>query len=108
MSDEQLRDEAMTLFIAGHETTANALVWTWYLLAQNPEAEAKLHAELDRGARRPLPTNADLPRLTYTAPVVAESMRLYPPAWVIGRQAIDRSRVGGFGSRRRRVVLMSQ
>jgi cytochrome P450 len=88
MSDEQLRFEAMTLFSAGHETTANALVWTWLLLAQNPAAEAALHAELDRelAGGRP-PTMADVPRLVCTRAVLAESMRLYPPAWVIGRQA---------------------
>jgi cytochrome P450 len=108
MSDEQLRFEAMTLFSAGHETTANALVWTWLLLAQNPAAEALLHEELDRELSGRLPTGADVPRLQYTRAVMAESMRLYPPAWVIGRQAINAHRVGDFEIPPQGVVLMSQ
>ncbi|HLL72297.1 MAG TPA: cytochrome P450 [Pyrinomonadaceae bacterium] len=109
MSDEQLRDEVMTIFLAGHETTANALAWTWYLLAQNPEAEARLHAELDtvlEGGR--LPTVEDLPRLPYTEMVLAESMRLYPPAWVIGRLAIKDYAVGGAVAEKGALVLLSQ
>lgn len=100
MSDEQIRDEVLTIFLAGYETTANALAWTWYLLSQNPEAEAKLHVELDEvlglhrgqaaGDAAPfsshrLPTLADYPALRYTEQVFAESMRLYPPAWAMGR-----------------------
>ncbi|HZH31376.1 MAG TPA: cytochrome P450 [Pyrinomonadaceae bacterium] len=109
MSDEQLRDEALTIFLAGHETTANALAWTWYLLAQNPEAEAALHAELDavlEGAR--LPTVEDLPRLPYTEMVLAESMRLYPPAWVVGRLAVKDYEVGGHVAEVGTLVLLSQ
>ncbi|HJR08693.1 MAG TPA: cytochrome P450 [Pyrinomonadaceae bacterium] len=109
MSDEQLRDEVMTIFLAGHETTANALAWTWYLLAQNPEAETRLHAELDAvldGGR--LPTVEDLPRLRYTEMVLAESMRLYPPAWVIGRLAIKDYAVGDTFAEKGTLVLMSQ
>jgi cytochrome P450 len=135
LSDEQVRDEVLTIFLAGYETTANALAWTWYLLSQNPEAEAKLHAELDAilgshfasyqsevssrpkrsevegpavpttevssrpeaqraGVERPasplqprLPTLADYPNLRYTEQVFAESMRLYPPAWAMGRMS---------------------
>jgi cytochrome P450 len=116
LSDEQVRDEVLTIFLAGYETTANALAWTWYLLSQNPEAEAKLHAELDavlgtpvhrnevssrpersaveRYASMPqtqityrLPTLADYPNLRYTEQVFAESMRLYPPAWAMGRMS---------------------
>ena len=87
MSDEQIRDEVLTIFLAGYETVANALSWTWMLLAQNPEAEAKLHEELDRVLQRRLPTLDDLPELRYTEMVLAESMRLYPPAWAMGRQA---------------------
>ncbi|HWW23341.1 MAG TPA: cytochrome P450 [Edaphobacter sp.] len=88
MSDEQVRDEVLTIFLAGYETVANALTWTWYLLSQNPEVEAKLHAELDivLGPHR-LPTLADYPNLRYTEQVFAESMRLYPPAWAMGRMS---------------------
>lgn len=91
MSDEQIRDEVLTIFLAGYETVANALTWTWYLLSQNPEAELKLHAELDAilGTRSEarLPTLADYPNLRYTEQVFAESMRLYPPAWAMGRMS---------------------
>ena len=87
MSDEQIRDEVLTIFLAGYETVANALSWTWMLLGQNPEAEAKLHEELDRVLEGRLPTLDDLPQLSYTEMVLAESMRLYPPAWAMGRQA---------------------
>ncbi len=96
MSDDQLRDEIMTLFMAGHETTANALCWTWYLLAQNPEAQQKLHRELDNLLDGVPPTLADLPRLSYTELVVKESMRLYPPAWGIGRRAIEDFELSGY------------
>jgi cytochrome P450 len=97
MTDEQLRDEVLTIFLAGYETVANALTWTWYLLSQNPEAEARLHAEIDgvlSGER--LPTLEDLPRLRYTEMVFAESMRLYPPAWAMGRQSIADVELGPF------------
>ncbi|HEV2709879.1 MAG TPA: cytochrome P450 [Edaphobacter sp.] len=91
MSDEQIRDEVLTIFLAGYETVANALTWTWYLLSQNPEAEDKLHAELDAvlgtGDEARLPTLADYPNLRYTEQVFAESMRLYPPAWAMGRMS---------------------
>ncbi|HYX41770.1 MAG TPA: cytochrome P450, partial [Pyrinomonadaceae bacterium] len=84
MTDEQLRDELMTLFLAGHETTANALTWTWYLLAQHTEVEERLHAELTEVLHgRARFTVADYPRLRYTEMCVAEAMRLYPPAWVV-------------------------
>src|SRR5918911_1272888 len=97
MSNEQVRDEAMTLFLAGHETTANLLAWTWYLLSQHPEVERRLHAELDavlEGGR--LPVVEDLPRLRYTEMVVAEVMRLYPPAWAVGRRAVEDHEFGGY------------
>jgi len=87
MSDELLRDEVLTIFLAGYETVANALSWTWMLLGQNPEAEAKLHAELDTVLEGRPPTLDDLPQLRYTEMVLAEAMRLYPPAWAMGRQA---------------------
>src|SRR6185503_9082009 len=89
MSDKQLRDEVMTLFLAGHETTALTLSWAWYLLAKNPEAEKKFHDELDDILGGRTPTVADLPRLKYTEMIAKESMRLYPPAFGVGREAID-------------------
>jgi cytochrome P450 len=97
MTDEQLRDEVLTLFLAGYETVANALTWTWYLLSQNPEAEARFHTELGHvlGSSR-LPTLDDLPRLRYTEMVLAESMRLYPPAWAMGRQSIAEVELGPY------------
>jgi cytochrome P450 len=87
MTDEQVRDEALTLFLAGHETTANALTWTWYLLSQNPDCERRLHQEIDSVLAGRAPEFADLPNLRYTEMVFAEAMRLYPPAWAIGRMA---------------------
>ena len=109
MTDEQLRDEALTIFLAGHETTANALAWTWYLLAQNPVAEARLHAELDAVLERGrLPTVADLPRLVYTEMVLAESMRLYPPAWVVGRLAVKDYAAGDYVAQPGTLILISQ
>jgi len=96
MTDVQLRDEIMTLFLAGHDTTANALTWTWYLLVQNPEADAALGAELREVLGDRAPTVADLPRLPYTEMVVKESMRLYPPAWGVGRRAIRDFEIGGY------------
>lgn len=96
MSDEQLRDEVLTIFLAGYETVANALAWTWLLLAQNPEAETKLHEEIDSVLGGRLPTLEDLPQLRYAEMVLAESMRLYPPAWAMGRQAIRDVEVGPY------------
>lgn len=89
MTDTQVRDEMVTLFLAGHETTANVLAWTWYLLAKHPEAERKLHAELDSLLNNRLPAPDDVQRLEYTRRVVAESMRLYPPGYLIGRTALN-------------------
>jgi cytochrome P450 len=96
MSDQQLRDEVMTIFLAGYETIANALTWTWYLLSQNPEAERKLHAELDSVLDGRLPEAADLPKLKYAEMALAEAMRLYPPAWAMGRIAIEDVEIGPF------------
>lgn len=107
MTNEQVRDEALTLFLAGHETTANALTWTWYLLSQNPEAEAKFHAEVDRVLNGRVPTIDDIPNLKYTEHVLAESMRLFPPAWAIGRQAVEDHELGGFKIAKGSTVLMS-
>jgi cytochrome P450 len=96
MSDEQLRDEVLTIFLAGYETVANALAWTWLLLGQNPDAEAKLHAEIDSVLGGRLPTLEDLPQLRYAEMVLAESMRLYPPAWAMGRQATSDVEIGPY------------
>ena len=87
MSDEQVRDEALTIFLAGYETVANALTWTWYLLSQNPEAASRMAAEIDEVLGDRTATLEDYPRLKYTEMVFAESMRLYPPAWAMGRQS---------------------
>jgi cytochrome P450 len=108
MTDAQVRDEAVTLFLAGHETTANALTWTWYLLSQNPEAEGRLHAEVDRVAPGRALGAADLPKLPYTEMVLAESMRLYPPAWIIGRRALANYEIGGFVVPKRSIVVACQ
>ena len=108
MTDEQLRDELMTIFLAGHETTANALTWTWYLLSQNPEVEAKLHDEIDRVLEGRLPIFEDVAQLKYTEMVLAESMRIYPPAWAIGRLAMNESEIGGYVVPKKSLVLMSQ
>jgi cytochrome P450 len=96
MTDEQLRDEVLTIFLAGYETVANALTWTWYLLAQNPSAEARMHEEIDTVLGARLPSIEDLAQLRYTEMVLAESMRLYPPAWAMGRQAVCDVEVGPY------------
>jgi len=107
MTDVQVRDEAMTIFLAGHETTANALMWTWYLLSQSPDVERALHAEIDRVLGRRLPTVADIASLPYVERVVTESMRLYPPAWIIGRRAIQPYAIGGYTLPARSILIMS-
>ena len=97
MTDLQLRDELVTMFSAGHETSANALAWTFYLLCQNPEVVAKLKSEADTALPDGhIPTFADLRNLQYTKQVIEEGMRLYPPAWVIGRKTIEEDVVNGF------------
>jgi cytochrome P450 len=96
MTDKQLRDELMTIFLAGHETTALTLTWAWYLLAQNPEAEERLAAELSEVLGGRAPTVGDLPRLRYAEWVVKESMRLYPPAWGVGRECVRECEMGGY------------
>ena len=101
LNSEELRDEVMTIFLAGYETVANALAWTWLLLGQNPEVESRLHAELDsallnKSGQACLPTLEDLPSLPYTEMVLAESMRLYPPAWAMGRQATEDVAIGPY------------
>ncbi len=96
MSDRQLRDEAVTLFIAGHETTANALAWTFHLLSLHPGVRRQLRDELDRVLSGRLPTIDDLPKLEWTRMIVHEAMRLYPPAWIVGRNVIEDDEVHGW------------
>jgi len=108
MSDAQLRDEALTIFLAGHETTANALTWTWYLLSQHPEVEARLHSEVDSVLGGRSPTVEDLQNLPYTRMVLSESMRLYPPAWAIGRRALQSFHAREYEIPKGSVVLLSQ
>ncbi len=109
MSDEQLRDEAMTIFVAGHETVGCALTWTWYLLSQHPRVEEKLCEELDIVfADGRAPATRDLSRLPYTEKVFRETMRLYPPAWALGRVAIRDCEIGGRRIPKGSIVLMSQ
>ena len=108
MTDRQLHDEIMTLFLAGHETTANVLSWTWYLLGQNPQVEEKLIEELRHVLAGRVPTPADLPRLIYTDTVLREAMRLYPPVWVIGRRALAPFRLGEYELPANTNVLISQ
>ncbi|MCA9963605.1 MAG: cytochrome P450 [Anaerolineales bacterium] len=108
MSDQQVLDEAVTLFAAGHETTSNALTWTWYLLSQHPEVEAQLHEELDGVLNGRLPTFHDLPNLPYTGMVIKEALRLYPPAWVLnGRSPLTDTEVGGYPIKKGSIVFIS-
>ena len=107
MSDEEARDEALTLFLAGHETTANALTWSWYLLSQHPEVERRLHAEIDQVLRGRAPELADVAELRYAEMVLAEALRLYPPAWAIGRMAVGRFELGGFEIPAKSICILS-
>ena len=108
MTDEQVRDEAMTLFLAGHETTSDALSWSWHLLAQHPEVEAKLHAELDAVLAGRLPTIEDAAQLVYTEMVFAEVLRLYPPAWRISRWSVEEHEIGDHLIPADSLILLSQ
>jgi len=107
MSERQVRDELMTMLVAGHETVASALTWTWMLLAQNPPARQRMQAEIDTVLQGRLPTSADLPGLPYTAAVFAEALRLYPPAWLITRQALEDDEVDGFHVPRGALLVLS-
>ena len=107
-SEQSLRDQVITIFLAGYETVANALSWTWYLLSQNPECERRFHEEIDRQLQGRHPTVEDVPRLRYVEMVFAESMRLYPPAWAMGRQALNDFSLGDFHLPAKTTVLMSQ
>jgi cytochrome P450 len=108
MTDRQLRDETITLFLAGHETTASTLSWTWWLLAQNPAAEAKLHSELDSVLGDRAPTLDDLSKLVYTGHVITESLRLYPAAWGLARLAVEDHEIAGYPVTRGMGVAMAQ
>ncbi len=108
MTDHQLRDEVMTLFLAGHETTALTLSWAWYLIARNPEVERKFHAELDEVLDGRSPTVADMSRLKYTEMIAKESMRLYPPAYGVGRETIQEFELGGYRVPARSQLFMFQ
>ena len=96
MSDRQVRDEAMTLFLAGHETTALVLAWSWYLLSQYPEVADRLAGEVAAVLGERQATAEDCARLPYTEAVILESMRLYPPAYIIGRENLKAREIGGF------------
>ena len=108
MSDAQLRDEVMTFLLAGHETTALTLSWTWHLLSLNAEAEQKLHEELDRVLSGRTPEFSDLPKLPYTEFVIKESMRLYPPAWSVARTVVSEFELRGYRIPAGANVVMSQ
>jgi cytochrome P450 len=108
LSDAHLRDEVMTIFLASHDTTANWLTWTWYLLAEHPDVEARLHEEVDAVLGGGRPTLDDLPRLTFTEMVLTESMRVLPPVWIISRKTLEDYRVGGAVIPKGAIVLMSQ
>ncbi|MUL36914.1 cytochrome P450 [Gloeocapsopsis dulcis] len=108
MTNQQVRDEAMTLFLAGHETTANAMTWTWFLLSQHTQVEAKLQEELQTVLGDRTPTVADLRQLRYTEQVVLEAMRLYPPVWGMSRVARHDCVLGGYDVKAGTTVFMSQ
>ncbi len=108
LDSQQIRDQVLTMFLAGFETVANALAWTWLLLGQNPQAEALFHAELDAVLGGRLPTFEDIPRLEYTAMVLSESMRLYPPAWAMGREVLQDVSIGPYRLRKGTMVFFSQ
>jgi cytochrome P450 len=107
-SEKSLRDQVITIFLAGYETVANALAWTWYLLSENPECEGRFHEEIDRELQGRFPGYDDLPRLRYVEMVLAEAMRLYPPAWAMGRYAQRDFTLGEFVLPAKTTVLMSQ
>lgn len=108
LTDQQIRDQAMVIFLGGTETLANTLTWTWYLLSQHPEVEARLHAELKAVLGDHPPTVEDLEKLTYTRAVLAESMRLYPPVWNLTRRAVADCEIGGYRVPSGSYIIMSQ
>ena len=106
MTDAQVRDEVMTIFLAGHETTASSLTWSWYLLSQHAEIEKKFHAELDSVLAGRIPTIEDVPNLKYTKMIFTETLRLYPPIWLLNRQALKDYTVKSYVIPSNSVVLM--
>ena len=108
MTPKQLRDETMTLFLAGHETTAQMLAWTWYLLGENPAAEARLHQELHGALGGQAPDASDFIHLPYLRAVMSEVLRLYPPAYITARTSIEPCRIGGYDFPAGSTMLMSQ
>jgi len=107
MGERALIDEVMTLVVAGHETTASGLNWTWYLLSQHPEVEARLHAELDAAKDIGDRTFNALDQLPYTQQVIEEALRLYPPGWLLSRRTIEADRLSGFEIPARTDILIS-
>jgi cytochrome P450 len=107
MDDRQLRDEVMTIFLAGHETTANLLAWTFFLLSKNLLEARRLHAELDAALEGRTPGLADLPRLPLTRRILDEALRLYPPAWSFGRSAVEADTLGGYAIPQGSLVILN-
>jgi cytochrome P450 len=108
MSRRQLRDEVITIFFAGHETTAQAMTWTWYLLAQHPDIERRLQEEAESVLGGRMPTYADIEKLTYAEMVVKEAMRLYPPVWVFVRDSLDEDEIGSYHIPKGSMMTFSQ
>jgi cytochrome P450 len=108
MTDQQVKDEVITFFTAGHETTAAALAWAWYLLAQHPQAQEDLHDEARARLQGRMPSADDLQHLPLATAVFEESMRLYPPAWGIPRETIDEDEVDGYPLPKKAIITLSQ
>lgn len=108
MSNKQLRDEAITIFLAGHETTANALCWTFYLLSKNPDKRKKFLEEIDRVLQGRKPTVEDIPKLEYTLMVFSEALRMYPPVWWTGRENLEEYKIGDYSFKKGTIFVISQ
>ncbi len=108
LTDRQIRDEIVTILLAGHETTALALTWSWYLLARHPEVETRLHAEVDEVLGGRSPAFEDLRKLVYTRQVVSEAMRLFPPVWAVSRQAVEEVTLGPYHFPRGATLMVCQ
>jgi len=107
MTDTQLHDQVLNLLVSGHETTASSLTWTWYLLSQYPDCATRLFEEVDRVLDGRLPTFEDIQHLRYTTMILKEALRLYPPVWLLGREALEEVVVGGYGLKKGSIVIMS-